>query len=103
MKKYIVITLLTGLVLGFIIVDTMAGYSDLTSINRSDTQEVRVDIDDNAKMLIDNSDDGILLKSNSDQKDKGSVPASMLMIGLTLVGLASFRGGFGNQGNGRSE
>jgi hypothetical protein len=76
-----------GILLGVVIVDTMADYSRITPAERQNNQQIG-HVPNHAFNASDREGDEPILNSND---NKGSALRNMLMIGLTLVGLASFR------------
>ena len=98
MKKIIKIALIAAALLSIVIVDTMANPSAVASYNLNNPQHIGV-YTNVANTLSEANDVSI---SNSRVGNSASL-LSMLMIGLTLVGLASFRENKQNQRPDRSK
>ncbi len=89
MKKLILISLVVGTLIGIVIVDTMADPSAIALIDPDSSQQIAADPHSAYKPL----DKANGLSSMNSRSSNISELLSLSMIGLTLVGLASFRGG----------
>lgn len=87
MKKFVYIALMASILVSAVIVDTMADPSSIVSLNFSNRQEINLD-HYHANNIFNNSNNDIRMESTG---GNGSPLMGMLMIGLTLVGLASTR------------
>jgi hypothetical protein len=89
MKRLILIFLVVGTLIGIVIVDTMADPSAVALIDPDSSQQIAADTY-SAYNPLDKANGFSSMNSRSSNI---SELLSLSMIGLTLVGLASFRGG----------
>lgn len=89
MKKFLSIAVITGVLLSVVIVDTMANFSGIPTANLNIDQQITLD-KNSVVNTSDKNDNGTNTVSRGGNR---TAMLSMLMVGLTLVGLASFREG----------
>jgi hypothetical protein len=87
MNKFIKISLIVGVLISIVIVDTMADPSAIFSIDPMGEQQIAADINSGYHPLTKND----ATPTINSKGGNFSALLSMSMIGLTLVGLANFR------------
>ena len=95
MKKLILIALIAGALIGVVIVDTMADPSAIALVTPNSQQQIAQD----ANSVYNPLDKAGSLSTMNSRGSNISELLSMSMIGLTLVGLASFRVGRHKRGS----
>jgi hypothetical protein len=89
MKRYFAIALITGVLLSVVIVDSMANFSIIPTADLNIDQ--KISLDQNSVLNPSGQlDDGTIVNPVSGVGNSTAM-LSMLMVGLTLVGLAKFR------------